>query len=197
MTFRIAVLALLLLLAVACQTPRRDFGANPMENPEFMELMMANGTPGEPHQALAQTAGTWKATNKWKPTPDAEPMVSEATAERRMILGGRFLVEEYKSEFFGQPFEGMLLTGYDNATEEYVSLWIDNYGTQFHLSHGTENEAGEITFRGVIKDPQTPDGRPGRSVLIPMGPDKTKFQFYDTTVDGTEFMHMEIVYTRS
>jgi len=29
----------------------------------------------------------------------------------------------------GMPFEGMGLDGYDNASKEYISIWIDNMGT--------------------------------------------------------------------
>src|SRR5262249_52979692 len=87
--------------------------AAPMSEDQMMAEMMKLATPGPYHEMLKKFAGSWKTETKMWMGP-GEPQVSEGTAEASMILGGRFLKQEAKGNFMGQPFEGFGLTGYDN-----------------------------------------------------------------------------------
>ncbi len=36
----------------------------------------------------------------------------------------------------GMPMEGLLLLGYDNISEEYWSIWMDNFSTWPAIARG-------------------------------------------------------------
>jgi hypothetical protein len=120
-------------------------------------------------------------------------MVSEGKAERKMILGGRVLHEHAKSEFMGQPFEGIGLTGYDNVTERYWSTWIDNVSTGLSVTHGQWNEDGTGTFEGETADPQTGEMEPMR-IEVHMEGKREIYEFFMPQPDGEAVKTMEILY---
>ena len=56
-------------------------------------------------------------------------------------MGGRYQEGTYSGDMFGMPFEGRGMVAYDNATEEFVSTWIDNMGTGMMVTKGKYDEA--------------------------------------------------------
>jgi len=113
------------------------------------------------------------------------------------MLGGRFLMEEYKGSFMDQPFEGFSVTGYDNTKKEYVNVWMDNMGTMMVISRGTMDPAGKVlTMNSVWEDPTSGESSPIRMVTTFVDANTKKFEMYGTH-DGQEAKQMEITYTRS
>lgn len=174
----------------------KDFGENPMANPEFMKEWQASGTPGEAHAQLAKTAGEFTVDGKMWMGPGQDAMPTTATASRKMVLGGRYLIEEYKSDFMGMPFEGMLIQGYDNLHGENFSIWIDSMSTWPSISHGKWNDEGVLDLHGVMHDVMTPNGRPTRSTVTKGADGGGTMSMFDTLPDGGEFKVMELNYTR-
>src|SRR5262249_19692746 len=130
-----------------------------------MEAYMKAGTPGPQHKRLDAMAGSWTYKLKmWMDPNQKTPMESHGTAERKWILGGRFLQEDVhdKGEMFGQPFTGFGITGYDNMQKKYTAMWIDSMTTSIITSLGTADASGNvITFRSEQLDPLT--GKPFKS----------------------------------
>jgi len=154
-------------------------------------------TPGMHHQHLAEAAGNWKAMCKMWMKPGTEPQVAELKAVCEPILGGRYLVEKIEGSMMQMPFEGMSISGYDNIKGKHTTVWIDNMGTGTMLAEGecTDNCA-VITERAVQTDPAT--GKDSKVKIVIRAIDKNKhvFEYYMVNDDGTEFMTMEITYTR-
>lgn len=172
-----------------------EWGDNPMENPEFMEANMAYMTPGEQHANLADHAGNWNVRTKMFMSPGAEAVEMDATADSEMVLGGRFLLEEFHGTMMGEPFDGLLIVGFNKLTSEYFSLWMDTWGTAVHSAKGAERADGSIAMTGLMKDVLTPEGRAYRHVLREAD-NGYVVELYDTLPDGTEWMVMEMAYTR-
>ena len=194
------LVVLVSLILTACSSTESkqsvsDWGDNPLENPEFMEANLAYMTPGEEHAKLAAHAGSWNVRTKMFMTVDAEAVEMDATADSEMVLGGRFLVEEYHGTLMGEPFDGLLIVGFNKLTTEYFSVWMDTWGTAFHTARGSENGDGAIAMAGKIHDVLTPEGRTYRHVLREAGSGYV-VELYDTLPDGTEWMVMEMTYTR-
>jgi len=177
------------------QDPATEWGDNPMENPEFLQAWMKSATPGDHHAELAKAAGDWKVDVKMRMDPTAEAVDTPAEANSKMILGGRYLVEEYKSSFMGMPFEGMLIQGYDNLTDEYFSIWLDSMSTWPLVARGKRQEDGKVVQVGQMRDVMTPEGRPYRHVSWEKD-GKFHTEMYDTLPDGSEWMVMEMTYHR-
>lgn len=65
------------------------------------------------------------------PPPGATPTVEKGTATRKMILDGRVMAEETKSQMHGQPFTGHGMHGYDNVTGKTWGTWSDSMSTRW------------------------------------------------------------------
>jgi len=166
-------------------------------DPEKMEAWAQAMTPGEPHAGLAEMAGEWRYTVTLWEGPKGEPTVVNGVSLKTMIMGGRFLREELTGEFMGQLFKGYGLTGHDNVTGEYISVWLDNMGTGIHFYTGEETGRGERTYTSTVHDPISGKAMATRSVGRTIDRDNHNFQSYMTLPDGNEFLHMQVDYTRA
>jgi hypothetical protein len=161
----------------------------------MMQAVIAAGTPGEAHAALAKRAGSWTMTVKSWMDPAAEPMVTEGAGERHLILDGRVLVEEDSADMMGMPFTGHGMTGYDNVSGKYWSTWNDSMTTGISVSYGSfDAETNSYTFVGEYNDPISRGPIKNRAVIHCAGDTET-MEYYETR-DGHEAKTMEIVYTR-
>ncbi|MEJ2617463.1 MAG: DUF1579 domain-containing protein [Ignavibacteriaceae bacterium] len=158
----------------------------------WMEYM----TPGPMHEMMAKTAGDWKTTIKYWMDSSGDPMVSEGTSKSEMILGGRYLKETSNSTVMGMPMEGISITGYDNSTKEFTSVWIDNMGTGTTVAKGTyDEETKTITLYGSMVDPMTGKDTKYREVINIVDDNHHVFEMY-VDQDGQEVKNMEVEYTR-
>jgi hypothetical protein len=191
----------LALLAASCaahpnEVEWADYGVTPELNPDYMAAWMAAVTPGEPHAELAKGVGSYTVSGQTWMASGQPPMPMEATATVEMILDGRYLLQHYESSFQGQTFKGVMLMGYDNLTEEYWNLWIDSMSTGYRLATGRAGEDGAIELHGSMRDPNTPEGRPYRTVMQEAGEDAFVLIMYDTLRDGSEMKVMELTYRK-
>lgn len=161
-----------------------------------MAAMAKLSGPSEKHKVLAQLAGSWEAHSKAFMRPGQPPLESHGSAETRLILGGRFLQEDYSNTFGKAPFQGHGLTGYDLIKQKYVNVWVDNLGSWLTQSEGTLDASGKVlTLAGTMPDPQTGKGRPTKTITRIESADRHVFEIYDN-VDGKDVKIMEVTYTR-
>ena len=161
-----------------------------------MEKWKEYATPNENHKVLDAFVGNWDYAVKWWSTPNSEPEISEGTSEVKWIMGGRFLEQTSKGTSMEQPFEGMGITGYDNAKKKYVSTWIDNMGTGIMRSEG-EYDASKKTFleKGTYTQPKIGE-TPFKGVTKIISDDNFVYELYTKDKDWKEYKAMEIDYTR-
>jgi hypothetical protein len=172
-------------------------GAPPAMSPEEQAMAAAwekAAKPGEQHAWLATMAGSWQFEGSFWTVPGGEPTRSAGTAERTAISGGRVMREVVSSTFYGQPFEGVGHTGYDNVTGKYWSTWFDDMSTSVMVSTGT-CEQGACTFDGTNTDPMTGKAATSRMTSKHEG-DREVHEMFGPGPDGKEFKMMELVYTR-
>ena len=153
-------------------------------------------TPGTVHQMLAKSNGEWNEEMTMWMEAGAEPVKSTATAVNKMILGGRYQQSTHTGTVMGSPFEGIAITGYDNAKKILVSTWIDNMGTGIMYSEGKWNDATKSAeFTGSAIDPVSGKELKIRQVMKTVDDNTEMMEMY-TTRDGKEFKSMEIKMTR-
>jgi hypothetical protein len=118
----------------------------------------ALGKPGEQHARLKALVGEYAVHGKfWFQGPDGPVTESDSTSSITSIMGDRFLRQEVKGTFQGQPFEGRGVMGYDNGKKKFVSAWIDNMGTGILVDEGEETTKGKVwTFNGSYAGPTGP-----------------------------------------
>jgi len=99
-----------------------------MDMDEAMAMMMQAAAPGEHHAKLTANAGEWTSRSKFEMGP-GQTSEGDGKLTVKPIIGERFTLGHYTGDFAGAPFEGISITGYDNVKKEYVSVWLDNFGT--------------------------------------------------------------------
>jgi hypothetical protein len=168
--------------------------AGPSDEQMWAEVMKL-AAPGPNHEMLKSWAGSWKARTKSWMGP-GEPQVTEGSVERSVILGGRYLKEEYTGMFNGMPFQGLGLTGYDNISKEFVSTWVDSFGTGIMRSRGRVDSTGKmLTWSATSNDPITKKEVTMKMVNQIVDPATQVFSMYENR-EGQEVKTMEITYTR-
>jgi len=166
-----------------------------MQN-EQMQIWMEYMTPGPMHEMLAKSVGDWKTINKFWMDPAGDPMIVEGTGKTEMILGGRYQKSIHKSTMMGMETEGISITGYDNATQEFTSIWIDNIGTGTAITKGKYDEStNSILMEGSMVDPMTKQEMEIREVLTFVDDDHHLLVMYIVS-NGKEFKSMEIEFIR-
>lgn len=188
---------LILALSLAGCAANNSYDPPDLTEQELMTKMLQAGTPGDVHEDMAGLVGSWDVEYQWYTGPDAEPVQATGTATYRSIMGGRYLIEEFHSQFFGQPFEGMLLMGYDNMRQQFQTVWIDSMSTGMGLQQGRLGTDGTTHLQGEHYDYKTPTGRPMRSELSAFGENVHEMEMFDTAPDGTEYVSMSFRYKRA
>ena len=174
-------------------------GEPPQMTPEQkaeMEAYQKAGTPGEPHKALAATAGTYTIKTKSWSEPGGPAMEESGTATRTMTLDGRVLLEEVHSTMMGAPFVGQGMTGYDNVSGKHWSTWNDSMSTGIMVSQGKCDAKNSCTFTGSWNDPIKKGPVTARMTTRWTSPTTEIFEMYGPGKDGKEMKMMEITYKR-
>lgn len=160
------------------------------------EVYTKLATPGAPHKVLAGMEGSWNAETKFWMEPNKPPTESTATCEQKMILGGRFLQQEFAGDIMGNSFAGIGITGYDNHTRKYISTWMDSMGTALLFFEGTASADGKTITQESRYDDPVKGPLKWRSVTRIVDENTHVFEMHETGKSGKEEKMMEITYTR-
>ncbi len=162
-----------------------------------MEAMMKASIPGENHKKLEAFVGTFDVKVKTWEKPGAAPQESAGTSEGKMVLGGRYVHEDFQGTFMGQPFTGMGMTGYDNVQKKFVSTWADTMSTGIMTSTGKANASGNgMDMSGSMADPVTGKMMTVQQKVEIADNDHHRFEMWGPAPDGKNFKMLEIEYTR-
>lgn len=111
--------------------------AKAMSEQEMMEQWQRAASPSDVHGHLAAMSGSFRAKTEFVMNPGAPAQVHDGLSENKLILGGRFLQQDYRGTMQEMPFEGRGYTGYDNASKRLVGIWMDTFSTGIMTSLGT------------------------------------------------------------
>ena len=144
---------------------------------------------------MRRLVGSWKAEVKYFFDESGKPSESEATANFRPLLGGRYVQQRFNGEMQGQKFSGMAITGYDNAKKKYVGIWIDDMGTGIMHSEGTY-DAKTHTMTEIAVGSSPVGDMKYKNVSRYLSDDEFTFTMYMVTPEGERKL-MDITYTRA
>ncbi len=183
-------------LGLAADKPKPAAKAAPDEQ-AAMEAMMRASTPGENHKKLEAFVGTFDAKVRNWEKPGGAPVESTGTSEGKMVLGGRYVHEDFQGTFMGQPFTGMGMTGYDNVQKKFVSSWADTMGTGIMMSMGATDASGKtLEMSGSSPDPMSGKMMTLRQKMTIADNDHHTFEMWGPGADGKSFKMVEIDYVR-
>ena len=167
-----------------------------MDMQASMEAYRKLAAPGAPHKMLAKLAGSWTTRTRAWMNPDQPPVEGRGACEQKMILGGRYLQQEYTSEMMGDFFFGVNLVGYNNHTGRYVSTWIDSMNTGIYYFEGTAGADGKIITQESSYDDPVRGPVVWRSVTRIVDDDTLVYVMYLTPRGGMEEKMAETTLTR-
>jgi hypothetical protein len=158
---------------------------------------MALSKPGPSHRLLELFVGSWNAKITFRSGPDGESEVSQGKSRVAWVLGDRFIKEDFEGEALGERFQGMGITGYDNAARRFTNVWIDSLNTALATSYGKYlSDENTFDFVGEIYDPLRGGMKSTRSTMRIISTDKYEYVMFDTGPNGKEYRALEIEYSR-
>ena len=197
--FRIAMgvtAALVFGLAVLANWTAAQESKAPPSPADLLKVLAKAGTPGPEHKKLEPFVGDWTITAKLWTDPSKPPAQATGTAQRKWIMGGRFVQETVQIECNGKTFEGMGLIGYYSAQKKFTAVKV--CGLCGTISHGlaTCNSSG-TKFECVKEEccPLSGQKIKGRDEVLIESNDRIVVNVYKT-IDRKELKVMEIVSTR-
>jgi hypothetical protein len=195
-TIQLTLFTLCLLLMSPMSFAQEKKEEPPMDPQAMMELYKKLAKPGEPHELFASLTGSWTTKTKEWMDPEKPPVESTGSAEMKMLLGGRFLQQEFTGDMMGKPYSGIGISGYDNILKRYVSIWIDTMSTDIFTMAGTASADGRtITLNGQHAEPGG-GYMTHRAVWNIISNVRQTFIMYGKHHGGKEQKMLEIVYTR-
>ena len=114
-----------------------------------------------------------------------------------MTCDGRWLHSTSKGNFMGMPYEGHGLLGFDPTTDEFVSIWVDNFAPKIGILRGTQDANTKIiTYRGETIGPA---GQPVDTTNTArfQDADHWTMETKSVTKDGKAAGTMKMQYTRN
>jgi hypothetical protein len=167
-----------------------------MDMQSVMEVYNKLATPSAPHKMFAHLAGSWTTKTRAWMEPDKPPMEGTGICEQKMLLGGRYLQQEYTGEMMGSPFTGINLIGYDNHTKKYVSTWVDSMSTGIYFFEGTASPDGKTITQESSYDDPVRGSTVWRSVTRIVNDNTLEYEMFLTTKGGKEEKMMEMTVSR-
>ncbi|HEX2965236.1 MAG TPA: DUF1579 domain-containing protein [Syntrophorhabdaceae bacterium] len=167
-----------------------------MDTEEMMKVYKKIGTPGAQHEMLKSLEGSWITKTKAWMSPDQPPSEGSGTCEQKMLLGGRYLQQEYTGEMGGESFEGINVIGYDNHAEKFASVWMDSMSTGIYYFEGKRGKDEKIltqesSYEDPVRGPMV-----WRSIMKIVDRDRIDYEMYLIPRGGMEEKAMEMTMTR-
>jgi hypothetical protein len=189
------VAALALGLVLADRTLAQETKVPPSPS-ALLKALEEAGKPGPEHAKLHPFVGDWTVTAKLWTDPSQPPAEARGTAERKWIMGGRFIQETARMECGGKAFDVLGLLGYDHAQKKFTVVKACGFcGT---ISTGLATCANSGTRFECAKEeccPVTGQKIKGRDEIVIESNDRIVVNVFKT-IDGKELKVMEVVSTR-
>jgi hypothetical protein len=162
----------------------------------MMEAFMKAATPGPQHAQLATWDGRWKLVVKHWMDPNMPPQESDATSTFKMLMDGRYLMENADGSTPMGPFKGMGITAFDNVSQKFVNVWMDNMGTGIMIARAPAGDGSVIKYAGKYNNPLGGAETAFRAEMVYTSPDARKYTMWEDRA-GKEVKVMEITYERA
>jgi hypothetical protein len=145
---------------------------------------------GPEHELLKGTEGTWDAVIK-SPVGD-----SKGTLTCQVGLDGLWLLDHFKGEFAGKPYEGRGATSYDAGKKKYVAVGIDSVTASPAVAEGDFDKTTKTMT--LVGDLPLPNGKSMKGTKVFTYPDANTMTYTLTAVlpNGKSFELMKTTYTR-
>ena len=109
---------------------------------------------GDEHKWLAGLAGKWKTSCKQSIRPGSALVESAGTSEFKLLMDGRYLIENNLSAGSLGNSQAMGVIGFNNVTRKFERVWFDTHSTAMVKSEGDFiKDRDEIRWTDQWSDP--------------------------------------------
>jgi hypothetical protein len=118
----------------------------------------------------------------------------------RSILGGRFVLHEYRTSIQGGAVEGVSIHGYDLAAGRFLTAWVDSWhnGTTIMTSEGPPAPpSSPMSVGGHYPDPSGGPSWGWRTTLEMPASDQIVLTHWNVTPTGEETQAVQVRYVRA
>ncbi len=94
------------------------------------------------HFNLHKICGEWEGSTKTWFEPNQLSDESPMRGTIKSILGGRFIMHEYKGKLGDKDFDGVAIMGYSFVEDKFECAWVDSFhmGTGILFSQGVKED---------------------------------------------------------
>ncbi|MGN2246406.1 DUF1579 family protein [Frateuria sp. GZRR35] len=146
---------------------------------------------------LNALAGRWDVRQSMWSDPARPPAVDRGEAILTPVLGGRHLRQDLRIDSPKGTFRGLGYLGYDQATHQYESLWMDVNFTGMIRARGTYDPAHRTyELTGAVPDPNHAGATLRlREVMHVQDADHFTYEYYEPH-GGRQMLAVRLEYTR-
>ena len=182
----IVLLKRAILLVVSLAALLLVFAAPGADATSEVSASAAPQLPGPEQRRLERFVGSYVATVTTWTSPDAQATVTTMISEQRMIMGGRFLQVDDRSE--DGSFHWHAVHGFNTALGHYRSVGMSNTSNELGVADSFISDDGEWLLFGLVGE-GTPFKGVGRLTA-----DGYTYVNYRMEPGGEEVRYREIVY---
>lgn len=150
-----------------------------------------------PHKSLNALCGEWEGVNKVWGTPGELTDEQPVRGTFRPLLGGKFVLHEYKTTVSGGDASGLAIIAYFLYEQRYKVAWVDGFhtGTEIQVSTGQRAAVDLDVHTTYPVGPGEPDWG-WRTVIDQPSADTLYVRHYNITPQGEEALGIEFAYRR-
>jgi hypothetical protein len=165
------------------------------QEPKPKATQMPVDGPGPVHKQMENLAGSWDVEVTY--IFNGKENKGKARCEAKSILDGRFLQQDYESNFMGKPFHVIQILGYDNQKKKTTELMMDNLSTRIMQNEGSISKDGKIiTNEGEHFDPILNKMAKLRTVRTIIDQDHFTLEWFSPGADGKDEKGVSMTHTR-
>ncbi|RME86315.1 MAG: DUF1579 domain-containing protein [Caldilineae bacterium] len=153
--------------------------------------------PGGAHELLARLVGRWAGDVRTWFEPGKLGDKAPIRGVIQAVMGGRFVLHEYRTSLLGHSCQGFALFGYHLARERFEMTWMDNchLGTGMMFATGRRTELGFYVV-GSYEDPAGGPPWRWRTEVELQDEAHLRFVSYNISPQGHEAKAVDIRYVR-
>jgi hypothetical protein len=146
---------------------------------------------------LQSLIGEWEGTNKTWFEPGVLADESPIAGTIREVPGSRFICYEYQSTLNKEPFNGMVIFGFNVYQQKFEAAWVDGFhmNTNLMFSTGLSTAYG-FSVLGSYQDPGGGSLWGWRTAVEVISPKQIILSAYNIPPQGEESIAIETRYTR-